>query len=108
MPINSIRKGKRIELECSKRLRELGFPDARRGQQYSGTEDSPDVAGVKGAWIDSKARKKIANLMEWMEKADGECGEMTPILFVKGDRWPDFLVVMCIEDWATLWKKGNP
>ena len=42
MPINSKRKGKRGELEWSKYLTKLGFP-ARRGQQFKGTAESPDV-----------------------------------------------------------------
>jgi len=102
--VNSIRKGKRIELELVHRLHDLGFPEARRGQQFKGTKDSPDVLGVPGAHLESKGRKKIANQMEWMEKAVAECGELTPFVFTKANGWPDFLVVMTIQDWAKLWQ----
>lgn len=40
--INSKQKGKRGELEAVRLLRDLGF-DARRGQQFKGTPDSPDI-----------------------------------------------------------------
>mgnify|MGYP007029125919 FL=1 len=40
--INSRSKGARYERELSKYLSENGFP-ARRGQQFAGGSDSPDV-----------------------------------------------------------------
>lgn len=39
---NSKQKGKRGELEAVRLLKDLGF-DARRGQQFKGTPDSPDI-----------------------------------------------------------------
>lgn len=39
---NSIQKGKRGEREACKFFQEQGFA-ARRGQQYKGTPDSPDI-----------------------------------------------------------------
>jgi len=42
---HSKNKGKRGELEWAQQLREMGFKDARRGQQFKGTPDSPDVVG---------------------------------------------------------------
>lgn len=43
MPVNSRQKGKRIEREAAKFLESLGFAGARRGVQYAGGHDSPDV-----------------------------------------------------------------
>lgn len=40
---NSRQKGKRGELAAAHYLRSLGFISARRGVQYSGSPDSPDV-----------------------------------------------------------------
>ncbi len=40
--INSRRKGAAIELKAAKFLTSLGYP-ARRGQQFAGGNDSPDV-----------------------------------------------------------------
>ncbi len=42
MPINSRRKGKVGELELCEFLRAYGYA-ARRGQQFAGSPDSPDV-----------------------------------------------------------------
>ena len=42
MPIKSRTKGKVGELELAAKLSEAGFP-ATRGQQHSGSPDSPDV-----------------------------------------------------------------
>lgn len=46
MPINSRQKGKTRELEVVDFLKALGLT-ARRGQQYAGGEDSPDVVCVE-------------------------------------------------------------
>lgn len=42
MPIHSKNKGARGERELAEKLTDAGFP-AWRGQQFKGTEDSPDV-----------------------------------------------------------------
>lgn len=42
--MNSRQKGKRGEREWAKYLTDLGFP-ARRGVQFQGSVDSPDVVG---------------------------------------------------------------
>ena len=47
-------KGKRGERMHAKVLRELGFSDARRGVQYAGGPDSPDVVGIPGAHAEVK------------------------------------------------------
>lgn len=43
MPINSRSKGARGEREWRDELRAQGYMKARRGQQFSGSPDSPDV-----------------------------------------------------------------
>lgn len=43
MSINSRQKGARGERQWRDRLRENGYESARRGQQFSGGPDSPDV-----------------------------------------------------------------
>jgi hypothetical protein len=47
---NSRRKGARAEREFASLLREHGF-DARRGQQFAGSPDSPDVVCDPLAWL---------------------------------------------------------
>ena len=48
--INSRAKGARGEREFATLLREQGY-DARRGQQFSGSPDSPDVVSTALAWL---------------------------------------------------------
>lgn len=58
--MNSRRKGKVGEREFASLLREHGF-DARRGQQFSGGADSPDVVSEALAWLHVEV-KRVQNL----------------------------------------------
>jgi Holliday junction resolvase len=58
--INSRAKGARAERECAKELERLFGCSARRGQQFSGSSDSPDVVTIV-AWAISRA-------IHWMYK----------------------------------------
>ena len=52
--MNSNLKGKTFEREIARYLREHGYTEARRGQQYKGGADSPDVIGLTGFHIEAK------------------------------------------------------
>ena len=56
---NSRRKGAVGEREIAKYLREHGFTDARRGQQFKGGADSPDVVGLTGFHIEVKRVERL-------------------------------------------------
>jgi len=58
--INSRNKGKMGEREFASLLREHGY-DARRGQQFSGGADSPDVVSDALAWLHFEI-KRVQNL----------------------------------------------
>ena len=58
--MNSRNKGKVGEREFAALLREHGF-DARRGQQFSGSPDSPDVVSDALAWLHVEV-KRVQNL----------------------------------------------
>lgn len=87
--INSKNKGKRGELEVAALLRGFGY-EARRGQQFSGSPDSPDVVhSVEGFHIEVKYTEAF-NAYKAMEQAEDDCGEEdTPIVFYrkKRKRW---------------------
>jgi Holliday junction resolvase len=76
MPKNSKRKGKEGELELAKFLRDYGV-GARRGQQYEGGTDSPDIVSDLDWHIECK-RTEALRLREAVAQAQGECG---------GKRW---------------------
>lgn len=72
--INSNRKGKQGERELAKFLRDLGF-DARRGQQYEGGSDSPDVVtDIPGVHLECKRQEK-GNLYLWLDQAKRDAAE---------------------------------
>lgn len=54
--MNSNRKGKVGEREFASLLREHGF-HARRGQQFSGSPDSPDVVCDPLAWLHFEVKR---------------------------------------------------
>ena len=71
---NSRSKGKRGELEWAKWLNEHFDLAARRGQQFKGTPDSPDVVdGIPGTHAEVK-RVEALNLQAAMVKAVEDAG----------------------------------
>lgn len=71
MPINSRRKGKTGELEFAAFLKENGIK-ARRGQQFSGGKDSPDViADLPGVHFEVK-RTETLQLYKALAQAQGD------------------------------------
>ena len=80
--MNSRNKGKRGELELAAYLRDHGFPEARRGQQYNGADGSADViGGPEGIHIEVKRAEQV-RIQAWMDQADRDRapGE-TPVVF---------------------------
>ncbi len=59
MAINSRQKGARFEREVARILNDAGW-EARRGQQFSGSPDSPDVVAPDFPWqIEAKAVQRL-------------------------------------------------
>lgn len=87
--INSCEKGKRGEREFSSFMRETWGLDCRRGKQYSGGDDSPDVVhGLIGVHIEVKLVEKL-NLQDAFLQAKGDAGvAQTPIVAHKRNRGP--------------------
>lgn len=73
--VNSRSKGKRGELEWARMLRALGFDGARRGQQFKGGPDSPDVVdGIPGTHAEVK-RTESFRLWDALHQAAAEANE---------------------------------
>lgn len=100
--VNSRQKGKRGESAWRDFLREHGYPDARRGQQFRGGPDSPDVVGgPEWSHAEVKFREQHAP-WEHMEQAEREAGGgKIPYVAMKKNNKP-WLVVMRAEDWIYL------
>jgi hypothetical protein len=76
--MNSRNKGKVGEREFASLLREHGY-DARRGQQFSGSPDSPDVVSDALAWLHVEVKRvQNLNLTDACAQAEGDSGRGAP------------------------------
>lgn len=104
MSVNSKEKGKRGELELAALLRDYGFTDAKRGQQYHGGSDSPDIVdALPGIHIECKRVEKL-NIVEAMAQADRDCGDNIPAVFHRRNRTP-WLVTIHLDNFMELYKR---
>lgn len=72
--MNANRKGKRGEREFAAVLRQAGF-DARRGRQFSGSPDSPDVACAALPWLHVEVKRvQNLNLAAACSQAEADAG----------------------------------
>lgn len=99
--MNSCQKGKRGERAWRDELIAHGY-SARRGQQFSGTPDSPDVVcpGLAGIHFEVKAVERL-NVNEAMAQAVGDAGGKTPVVAHKRNRGA-WMVTMRADDWFKL------
>ncbi len=83
---NSNQKGKRGEREFAAYLRGFGF-EARRGQQFSGNEDSPDVIhNIPNVHFEVK-RTQTLRLADAMKQASEDAGpNQVPVVAFKKNR----------------------
>ncbi len=103
--MNSNQKGKKGERELAGKLREYGF-DARRGQQYCGSNGDADVVGLPGVHIECK-RVEHLNLAEAMSQStqDAQPGEI-PAVFHRKNRG-EWLVTLSLADFMKLYGGGG-
>lgn len=78
--MNSREKGKRGERQWRDELRANGYM-ARRGQQFSGSPDSPDVICDELRWLhfEVKAVERL-NIEDAMDQARRDAGAKTPVV----------------------------
>lgn len=106
MPINSNQKGKAAEREVAKLLRDNGY-EARRGQQFSGGGDSPDVVhSMSGFHIEVKRVEKLS-LYSALDQAEEDRRDTDiPVVFHRRSRKP-WTVVMYAEDFLELVRRAD-
>lgn len=104
--MNSRQKGARGERELAKILREHGYENARRGQQFSGINGDADVLGIDGLHLEVK-RVEALNIEKAMEQSrrDAREGE-TPTVFHRKNGKP-WLVTLDLEEFLRIYKKGQ-
>jgi Holliday junction resolvase len=99
--MNSRSKGARGEREWAAFLREHGF-NARRGQQFAGGPDSPDVQceDMPGFHCEVKRVERL-QIYDAMRQAIRDAGEKTPYVAHRKNNC-EWLVMMRAEDFLNL------
>jgi len=102
---NSRAKGARGERAWRDQLRDHGFK-ARRGQQFSGSPDSPDVVCPSMPLIHFEVKcVERLELGKAMDQAVSDAGTKIPVVVHKKNRGP-WMVTMLSEDWFEIMKES--
>jgi Holliday junction resolvase len=104
--INSRQKGKVGELELVQFLKRYGYDDARRGQQFKGSPDSPDIEceSLAEYHIECKRVERL-QIYSAIEQANGDSGEsQIPVVFHRKNR-ESWLTVMYSSDFMEMVKE---
>ena len=107
-------KGKRGELEAAAELRRLFGVEARRGRQYCGSDDAPDVvAAIPGVHVEVK-RVESLRLYPALDQAAADAGENVPLVLhrANGKSWVavvrlDDLPRLSVQLYLTLAHRGE-
>ena len=102
--INSRQKGARGEREWRDHLIANGY-EARRGQQFSGSPDSPDVVCNLPFHFEVKRVEKL-NIEKAVKQSEDDCGESMPVVAHKKNRG-QWLVTMPEWVFFALIKKDS-
>lgn len=104
--MNSRQKGKVGELELSKYLREHGFTDARRGVQYAGGADSPDVIGVPGVHIECKRVEALSLYTAYAQACHDAAPGNVPVVAHRKNGRPHhplpWLAILSLDDYLLM------
>ena len=101
MGMRSRRKGKRGELEAAAELRRLFRVEARRGQQYCGLSESPDIRfGIPGIHIEVK-RTETLRLYQAIQQAASDAGNNIPLVLHRENRQP-WVAIIKLDDLPRL------
>lgn len=103
--MNSCRKGKVGEREAASFLRDQGF-DCRRGVQYCGGPDSPDVVGIPDTHVEVKRTERLS-LRDAVAQAEGDCGGQPWVIL---HRWNNgkWLAIITAEEYCRLKREDLP
>lgn len=95
--INSRAKGAAAEREAAQIWADVMGCDARRGQQFSGGKESPDVVqSIDGIHLEVK-RVERGNPYAWMAQAIFDAGDQVPVVLHRKNR-SDWLCIVRLSD----------
>ncbi|MDB6034905.1 MAG: uncharacterized protein JWM16_5243 [Verrucomicrobiales bacterium] len=105
--VNSRRKGKVGEREFAALLRQHGF-DARRGVQFAGGADSPDVVSKALGFLHIEVKRvQSLNLSSACAQAEGDCGGKPWVVAHRKNHAP-WLITMTAETFFQLLRGDVP
>lgn len=105
MPINSRQKGARYEREVAHFLSDHGF-ESRRGQQFSGGKDSPDVVSPDfPLHIEAKFVERL-DLYGAMTQSIRDAGEKPPCV-VHRKKNSESLITLRLSDFIQIITQNN-
>jgi hypothetical protein len=98
MPVNSKRKGKEAELQFAGLLKSVYRLTARRGCQYKGDPDAPDiiVEEMPRTFWEVKRRENF-RLYPTLDKCIDDAGGKVPAIAYRKDREPWVVIVRAID-----------
>lgn len=99
--INSRQKGAAAERELATLLVERGYVRARRGQQFKGGAESPDVVGLDGFHVECK-RVEQGNLYKWLDQAIKDAGDKSTPLVVHRKNKREWVAILRFDDFLNL------
>jgi len=101
MGLKSRNKGKRGEREAAAEVRRLFRTNARRGRQYCGSDESPDIiAEIEDVHFEVK-RAETLRLYEALDQAISDAGEKIPVVLHRQNRKP-WVAVVRLDDLPRL------
>lgn len=103
--MNSNSKGKRGEREGAKEWSKVMGCDARRGQQFSGSPDSPDIKhGIDGIHLECKRTERL-KLYDAVEQAEDDAGaDEVPIVLHRKNLKP-WVAILLLDDIPKLYER---
>jgi len=89
-------KGKRGEREVAGILRQHGY-DSKRGVQYHGGPDSPDVVGLPGYHIEVKRVERLDLQRAYRQSESDAAADEVPLVIHRRSHEP-WMVTMTLDD----------
>jgi hypothetical protein len=99
--LRSRNKGKRGEREAAAQLQRLFNVEARRGRQYAGGDESPDVlTGIPQVHFEVK-RLEALRLYAALDQAIEDAGDNMPVVLHRSNRRP-WVAIVRLDDLPQL------
>lgn len=94
--IDSRAKGAAAERQAAAAIARQFGCEARRGQQFSGSPDSPDIVSSLPVHWECKRVEK-GNLYQWLEQACRDAGDKVPVVIHRRNNH-EWVLVMRLKD----------